>query len=242
MSVQTSIDPAKQAAGRRAAEFVSDGMMVGLGTGSTAEYAIRRLAERVREEGLRITAVPTSLRTELLATESGIPLVDINGVGHIDLTIDGADEIDHAFNMIKGGGGALLREKVVARASRLEVIVIDPAKLVDRLGRNWPVPVEVVPFGWAQTARALHALGCEATLRGSSPHDPDTRPYQTDNGNVLLDCRFSMINDPAGLEHAINLVPGVVESGLFIGLAHRLVIGHPDGACEVLERSDRSGA
>lgn len=242
MSAPTVADPAKAAAGRRAAEFVSDGMMVGLGTGSTAEYAIRRLAERVKEDGLRITAVPTSLKTELLARESGIPLVDINGVGHIDLTIDGADEIDHAFNMIKGGGGALLREKVVARASRLEVIVIDPSKRVVRLGRNWPVPVEVVPFGWAQTAKALHALGCEARLRGSSPHDPDARPYRTDNGNVLLDCRFTTIDDPAGLEHAINLVPGVVESGLFIGLAHRLVIGHPDGACEIIERSDRSVA
>jgi len=238
VSAPTVTDPAKAAAGRRAAEFVSDGMMVGLGTGSTAEYAIRRLAERVKEDGLRITAVSTSLRTELLARESGIALVDINGVGHIDLTIDGADEIDHAFNMIKGGGGALLREKVVARASRLEVIVIDPAKLVDRLGRNWPVPVEVVPFGWAQTARALHALGCEAKLRGPS----EDRPYRTDNGNVLLDCRFPIIGNPAELEKKINAVPGVVESGLFIGLAHRLIIGHPDGACEVLERSDRSGA
>jgi ribose 5-phosphate isomerase A len=238
MSVQTAIDPAKQAAGRRAAEFVSDGMMVGLGTGSTAEYAIRRLAERVREEGLRITAVPTSLRTELLATESGIPLVDINGVGRIDLTIDGADEIDHAFNMIKGGGGALFREKVVARASTLEIIVIDSAKLVTRLGERWAVPVEVVPFGWRQTAKLLHALGCEAKLRGPS----EDRPYRTDNGNVLLDCRFPAIGNPAELEKQINAVPGVVESGLFIGLAHRLVIGHPDGACEVLERSDRSGA
>ena len=232
MSLKTEIDPAKAAAGRRAAEFVSDGMMVGLGTGSTAEYAIRRLADRVKEEGLRISAVPTSLRTELLARESGIPLVDINGVGRIDLTIDGADEIDHAFNMIKGGGGALFREKVVARASKLEIIVIDPAKLVKRLGERWAVPVEVVPFGWAQTARALHALGCEARLRGSS----EDRPYRTDNGNVLLDCRFRTIDDPSELEKKINAVPGVVESGLFIGLAHRLVIGHPDGACEVRER------
>jgi len=238
MSVHTEIDPAKQAAGRRAAEFVADGMLVGLGTGSTAEYAIRRLAERVRGEGLRINAVPTSLRTELLARESGIPLVDINGVGHIDLTIDGADEIDHAFNMIKGGGGALFREKVVARASTMEIIVIDPAKLVKRLGERWAVPVEVVPFGWSRTARALHALGCETKLRGPS----EDRPYRTDNGNFLLDCRFTAIDDPAGLEHAMNLVPGVVESGLFIGLAHRLVIGQPDGGCEVRERNHRSTA
>jgi ribose 5-phosphate isomerase A len=238
VSAPTVTDPAKATAGRRGAEFVVDGMTVGLGTGTTAEYAIRRLAERVKEEGLRITAIATSLRTELLARESGIPLIDINGVGHIDLTIDGADEIDPAFNMIKGGGGALLREKVVARASRLEVIVVDPAKLVDQLGRGWPVPVEVVPFGWAQTARALHTLGCEAKLRGPS----EDRPYRTDNGNLLLDCRFQTINDPAGLEQRINAVRGVVESGLFIGLAHRLVIGHTDGACEVRERNTRSGA
>jgi ribose 5-phosphate isomerase A len=236
VSVQTAIDPAKQAAGRKAAEFVTNGMLVGLGTGSTAEYAIRRLAERVKTEGLQINAVPTSLRTELLARESGIPLVDINGVGHIDLTIDGADEIDHAFNMIKGGGGALFREKVVARASQLEIIVIDPAKLVNQLGERWAVPVEVVPFGWSRTAKLLHALGCEAKLRGPS----EDRPYRTDNGNFLLDCRFPSIDDPAGLEHAMNLVPGVVESGLFIGLAHRLVIGHPDGGCEVRERNHRS--
>jgi ribose 5-phosphate isomerase A len=228
-------DPAKEAAGNRAADFVTNGMTVGLGTGSTAEYAIRRLAERVREEGLRINGVPTSLKTELLARESGIPLIDINGVGHIDLTIDGADEIDTAFNMIKGGGGALLREKVVARASKFEIIVIDPAKLVKRLGERWAVPVEVVPFGWARTARALHVLGCEAKLRGPS----EDRPYQTDNGNYLLDCRFPRIDDPAELEQKINAVPGVVESGLFIGLAHRLIIGHPDGRCEVRERSGR---
>ncbi len=232
MSAPIATDPAKAAAGHWAAEFVTDGMIVGLGTGSTAEYAIRRLAERVKEEGLRITAVPTSLRTELLARESGIPLADINGVGHIDLTIDGADEIDHAFNMIKGGGGALLREKVVARASRLEIIVIDPGKLVKRVGERWPVPVEVVPFGWSQTARALRVLGCDAKLRGPSEDQPD----QTDNGNYLLDCRFPAIDHPAALEQKIDAVPGVVACGLFIGLAHRLVIGHPDGRCEVRDR------
>jgi len=207
-------------------------MTVGLGTGSTAEYAIRRLAWRVRDDGLRVSGVPTSLRTELLAQELGIPLVDINGVGHIDLTIDGADEIDSAFNMIKGGGGALLREKVVARASRLEIIVVDPAKVVKRLGERWPVPVEVVPFGWAQTARGLRALGCETKLRGVA----EDRPDRTDNGNYLLDCRFPVIDHPAELEKKINAVPGVAACGLFIGLAHRMVIGHPDGRCEVREK------
>ncbi|MEW6323842.1 MAG: ribose-5-phosphate isomerase RpiA [Nitrospirota bacterium] len=235
MNLQTAIDPAKAAAGRRAAEFVADGMIVGLGTGSTADYAIRRLAERVNMEGLRMRGIATSLRTELLAKELLIPVIDVNGVHRIDLTIDGADEIDRSFNMIKGGGGALLREKVVARASRLEIIVIDQAKLVDRLGARWPVPTEVVPFGWTQAARALRELGCEPKLRGSSGH----QPFQTDNGNYVLDLHFSRIDDPAGLERRINSVPGVVDCGLFIDLAHRLIVGHPDGRCDVIERSAR---
>jgi ribose 5-phosphate isomerase A len=231
VSLQTVVEQAKEAAGRRAAEFVRDGMVVGLGTGSTADYALRRLGERIKTERLRISGIPTSLRTELAARELGIPLIDFNGVTHVDLTIDGADEIDQSFNMIKGGGGALLREKIVARASGLEIIVIDAGKLVDRLGRGYPVPVEVVPFGWSQTARVLHDLGCEVKLRGSS-----TQPYQTDNGNYLLDCRFSAIDDPAGLERKIVALPGVIDCGLFIGLAHRLIIGHPDGGCDVRER------
>jgi ribose 5-phosphate isomerase A len=217
---------------------VTDGMIVGLGTGSTADYAIRRLAERVKDDGLRISAIPTSLRTELLANELGIPLVDVNGIHQIDLTIDGADEIDPDFNMIKGGGGALLREKVVARLTRLEVIVIDPGKRVDRLGRQWPVPVEVVPFGWTQAARALRGLGCDVRLRGPS----EEQPFRTDNGNYVLDCHFPRIDHPADLERRINAVAGVVECGLFVGLAHRLVIGSPDGRCEVIERSARSRA
>jgi ribose 5-phosphate isomerase A len=242
VSLKTAIDPAKAAAGRRAAEFVADGMTVGLGTGSTADYAIRRLAERVKTERLRISGIPTSLRTELLAKELGLPVIDVNGVHEIDVTIDGADEVDRSFNMIKGGGGALLREKVVARASKLEIIVIDAGKLVDRLGARWPVPVEVVPFGWAQTAHRLHALGCDVTLRGATPNDPNARPDLTDNGNYLLDCRFPRIDDPAALEQRINATPGVVDCGLFIGLAHRLVIGSPDGGCEVLDRGAPSFA
>ena len=211
-------------------------MVVGLGTGSTADYAIRRLADRVKSDGLRISGIPTSLRTELLARELGLPLIDINGIHQIDLTIDGADEIDPAFNMIKGGGGALLREKVVARASRVEVIVVDQGKRVDRLGQNFPVPVEVVPFGWTKAERSLRELGCEAKLRGSSAH----QPFQTDNGNYVLDCHFARIDDPAELERRINSTPGVIECGLFIGLAHRLVVGYPDGRCEVIEQRARS--
>lgn len=232
MSPPALVEQAKEAAGRRAAEFVQDGMVVGLGTGSTADHAIRRLGERMRDEGLKIQGISTSLKTELLARELAIPVIDVNGVTHIDLTIDGADEIDRAFNMIKGGGGALLREKLVARASRHEIIVIDQAKLVDRLGDRWAVPVEVVVFGWKQTARRLRELGCETKLRGVS----EERPDQTDNGNYLLDCRFPRIDDPAGLEQRMNAVPGVIECGLFIGLAHRLIIGRTDGSTDVREQ------
>lgn len=232
--LQTAIDPAKAAAGHRAAEFVTDGMIVGLGTGSTADYAIRRLAERIRSEKLRISGIPTSLRTELLAKELGIPVIDVNGVHQIDLTIDGADEIDPALNMIKGGGGALLREKVVARASRQEIIVADQGKVVKRLGERWPVPVEVVMFGWTQTVRRLQALGCDAKLR-----EAGGQAFQTDNGNYIVDCHFPHIDDPAKLEQAINSTPGVIDCGLFIGLAHRLIVGHPDGRCDVIEPGAR---
>ena len=233
MSTSAIIDPAKEAAGRRAVDDVKDGMIVGLGTGSTADYALHRLGERIRNERLNITGIPTSLRTELLARELGIPTVDFNGVTHVDVTIDGADEIDRAFNMIKGGGGALLREKLVARASRLEVIVIDPSKLVEQLGVAYAVPVEVVPFGWSQTAKALHALGCESKLRVQASN----QPYQTDNGNYMIDCNFPGIDDPAALEQRMNAVSGVVECGLFIGLAHRLIIGNSDGRTEILNCS-----
>jgi ribose 5-phosphate isomerase A len=154
-------------------------------------------------------------------------------VQRIDLTIDGADEIDHAFHMIKGGGGALLREKVVAAISRREVIVVGPEKVVARLGTTFALPVEVAPFARPVVARALTGLGCEPSVRRSK----DGAIYRTDNGNEILDCRFPQgIADAPGMEREIDAIPGVVESGLFIGLAHTLVIGHPDGRAEVRER------
>ena len=225
-------DP-KQIAGSRAADRVADGMILGLGTGSTVHFALLRLAERIRAERLRVRGVPTSLDTERKALELGIPLVALADVEHIDLTIDGADEIDGEFDMLKGGGGALLREKVVAALSQREVIVVGPEKVVARLGTTFALPVEVVPFARAPVARALAQLGCDPRVRARR----EGGVYLTDNGNEVLDCRFAHgIADAAELERTIDAIPGVVESGLFIGLAHALVIGHPDGRAEVRER------
>jgi ribose 5-phosphate isomerase A len=223
----------KEVAGRRAAEMIEDGMTVGLGTGSTVFFCLERLAERIREENLVVRCVPTSVDTETKAIERDIPLATLEEVASIDITIDGADEIDESFDMIKGGGGALLREKVVASVTRREVIVIGPDKLVDRLGRRFLLPVEVVPFARPTVVRRLKRLGAVPTLRMNS----EGGVYTTDNGNHILDCKFEDgIADAPALERDLALLPGVVESGLFVGLAHVLVIGHPNGDAEVRER------
>lgn len=222
----------KQAAGRRAAEFVEDGMIVGLGTGSTVHFTIEALGERVRD-GLAITGVPTSIDTETKARDLGIPLTTLEEVRSIDLTVDGADEIDPDFCMIKGGGGALLREKVVARISKREVIVADPSKVVDRLGLTFLLPLEIVPFARGPVSREIQALGAEPVLRLAG----QGAVYRTDNGNEVLDVRFpDGIADPPALERELAQIPGLVESGLFIGLAHVLVVGSEDGQVDVRER------
>ncbi|TJY42872.1 ribose-5-phosphate isomerase RpiA [Cohnella pontilimi] len=212
----------KRIAGEKAAEFVEDGMIVGLGTGSTAYWAVRRIGERVRD-GLRVQGVPTSERTRELALELGIPVVSLDDFPQLDLTIDGADEIDDNFHLIKGGGGALFREKVVALASRRLVIVADDGKWVGKLGA-FRLPVEVVPFGWRRTVRAVEATGCRAELRIEG-----TNPYETDNGNWILDCDFGTIADPAGLHHSLKRITGVVETGLFVGMADTVVLGTEAG-------------
>lgn len=216
----------KRTAGERAADHVSDHMIVGLGTGSTAYFAIVRLAERIRDEGLGIRGIATSERSAALARELGIPLTSFAEVLHIDVTIDGADEVDPAFNLIKGGGGALLREKLVASASATELIIVDEGKLRKRLGA-FPLPVEVVPFGWQLTRQCLEQLGCEAKFRSS-----DNGPFVTDNGNYILDCSFGAIDDPPALERRIVGTCGVVECGIFTGLATRIIIGKSDGGLE----------
>jgi len=217
----------KRLAGERAVDYVKDGMAVGLGTGSTVYYAIKNLAERV-QAGLKVRCIPTSRATEELARRLGIPLADLSQVRRLDLTIDGADEVGPECCLIKGGGGALLREKLVASASKEFIIVVDETKLVEHLGA-FPLPVEIVPFGWRVTLRRLEGLGCEAALR-----EQGGRPFTTDNGNYIIDCHFREIADPARLEQEIDLIPGVAECGLFIGLADRIIVGQEGNRVEEL--------
>lgn len=227
------VNEGKRAAGRRAAEFIEDGMIVGLGTGSTVLFTLERLAERIAQEGLEIRGLATSVDTETKAREMGIALTTFEEVQSIDLTIDGADEIDGGFQMIKGGGGALLREKVVAAASRREVIIVDRSKVVDRLGLGFLLPVEVVPFARHSVSGWLEQLNAVPNLRMSGGGEV----YRTDNGNEVLDCQFAEgIADPAMIERKLAAVPGIVESGLFVDLCHVLIIGDPDGGVEIREK------
>ncbi|MCB9914525.1 MAG: ribose-5-phosphate isomerase RpiA [Planctomycetes bacterium] len=223
----------KELSGRHAAELAESGMTLGLGTGSTVYFTLVRLAERIRDEGLDVRGVPTSVDTETKAREMGIPLVGLDEVDFLDLTIDGADEIDGEFHMIKGGGGALLREKVVASITQRQVIVVGRDKVVERLGLGFLLPVEVAPFAQPTVERALARLGCTPRMRLGE----QGAPFVTDNANRILDCKFADgILDPRRLEQDIDRIPGVVESGLFIDLAHVCVIGEADGTVEVREK------
>ena len=220
-----NLNSLKQQAGEYAAAFVQSGMIIGLGSGSTAIFATRRIAQRLQDGDLRdILAVPTSLATEAAAIELGIPLTTLADQPGIDITIDGADEVDPNFNLIKGGGGAHLREKIVAQATERLVIVVDDSKLVDQLGRTWALPVEVIPFGWQSQAAYLRSLGATPVLR----MDGD-QPYQTDQGNIILDCDFGPIPDPAALARKIRSRAGIVEHGLFIGMAKDVVVASKSG-------------
>ncbi len=226
------ITDAKRAAGRAAAEFAENGMVLGLGSGTTILFALERLGERIRKEGLSFRGVPTSRATEEAARKAGIPLAALEEVERVDLCIDGADEVDPALDLIKGGGGALLREKIVMSSSSFTVIVVDQRKLVPRLGEKFLLPLEVLPFGWNFTARAVKALGGEPMLRKNE----DGGFFRTDNGNFILDCRFPGIPDPSSLEGALDRVPGVLESGLFVGLAGVVLVGKEDGNVEEMRR------
>lgn len=219
---------AKRRAAEKAVEWIKDGMIVGLGTGSTAYWAICKIGERV-QEGLEIKAVASSKVTEQVAREVGIPLITLDEGGTIDLTIDGADEVDRDYNLIKGGGGALLREKILAYNSQTFLVVVDENKLVGTLGR-YPLPVEVVPFASGQTLRHLADLGCSAALRKE-----DDTLFTTDNGNYIVDCRFEQIPDPAALDIIIRTIPGVVETGLFVhNMVSHVVVGYHDGDVQVM--------
>ncbi|PWT72325.1 MAG: ribose 5-phosphate isomerase A [Bacteroidetes bacterium] len=218
----------KKIAADEAIKLVQNGMTVGLGTGSTAYYAIEGIGRRMREEGLTIRAIATSARSEAQAHSLQIPIVSFTDFDHLDLTIDGADECDYNLNLIKGGGGALLREKIVASNSRQLIIIGDKSKLVQQLGR-FPLPVEVVSFGLEKTFLKLKALGCQPTLRLA-----EGKPYVTDNNNFIIDCQFAAIPDPKALHDQINSIVGVVENGLFINLATQLIIASETGDIQTL--------
>jgi len=220
---------AKQAAAYKAVSYIQDGMTVGLGTGSTAYWAIHYLAERV-VQGLKIVTVATSESTASIAAGKGIKVSSLDSVEYIDIDIDGADEVDRQLNLIKGGGGALLREKIVAAASREFIVIADENKLVDTLGK-FPLPVEVLNFGREHTLRHLQQLGCRPVLR-----EKDGKVYITDNGHLILDCHFNAtIVDPALLAEQINAIPGVVENGLFVRMAKKVIVGYTDGSVKELE-------
>jgi ribose 5-phosphate isomerase A len=212
----------KEAAGRAAAKLVCDGNVVGLGTGSTAYFAVVALGERVKA-GLKIVGIPTSVQTADLARAVGIPLTTLDEHSEIDITIDGADEVDPKLNLIKGGGGALLREKVVASASKKMVVVADSAKIVPVLGR-FPLPVEVIAFARAVVEKKIATLGASPKLRTR----PDGSPYLTDNGNQILDCSFGGIADAWVLALELSNIPGIVEHGLFVGLAKLALVVRGD--------------
>lgn len=231
----TSRDAQKRSAAERAVEFVEDGMVLGLGTGSTVRFMLEILGERVRSGAIRdIAGVPTSHRTATLSRELGIPVTSLESEPRLDLTLDGADEVDPRLDLIKGHGGALLWEKIVATASDRLIIMVDETKLVERLGLEQTLPVEVVPFGWNTHLMALEELGAEVALRARE----DGEPYRTDSNNYILDCRFpDGIADAAAVARQAKQITGVVDTGLFLDMADRVVVGLY-GDARVLTRSE----
>ncbi|UCF38734.1 MAG: ribose-5-phosphate isomerase RpiA [Acidobacteriota bacterium] len=209
----------KELAAAKSLEFIKEGMTIGLGTGSTASYFIRMLGQKVRA-GFKVRAIPTSTRTKVLAAHEGIPLTDFDELSCVDVTIDGADEINPTFDLIKGGGGALLREKIVASVTGKLIIIVDSRKPVDLLGR-FPLPVEVVPFGWQVASERIKRLGARVELRTQS----SDQPFVTTEGNFILDCRFGEIPSPRDLSRELKQMVGVVEHGLFVDMAQIAIVG-----------------
>ncbi|MBS0152185.1 MAG: ribose-5-phosphate isomerase RpiA [Nitrospira sp.] len=218
------LESLKKAAALKAVEFVRDGMVVGLGTGSTAKHLVMALGEQVRA-GMKLRAVPTSLETAELARQVGISLIDTENRWEIDVAIDGADQVDPQFNLIKGGGGALLKEKIVAASAQQFIVMVDQTKQVPALGGSFPLPIEIIPFGWGSTAREIEAL-----TRGRVVlRERNGAPFKTEAGHLILDVHLDRIDQPAELETALNLIPGVVETGLFVNRTHLLIVGASDG-------------
>jgi ribose 5-phosphate isomerase A len=223
-------DEIKKKVGVYAADLVKQGMTIGIGSGSTVYWLIEELGNRVKQ-GLKITVIPTSLQTEQLTGKAGIPVSDLNNIDKLPLTIDGADEIDPQGRLIKGGGGALLQEKIVAAASDELIIIADSAKLVEQLGK-FPLPVEVIPFGYKQVRQKIIAAGfCkEISLRKKN-----REIFVTDHGHYILDCHFEKIADASALNISLHLIPGVVETGLFVSMASKAIIGYEDGKIESID-------
>ncbi len=220
----TDLDACKRAAALKAVEYVKDGMVVGLGTGSTAKHMVLALGEKVKA-GMRLRGVPTSQETAALAKQSGITLIDSNNRWVIDVAIDGADQVDPGFNLIKGGGGALLKEKIVAASANMFIVLVDYTKQVPVLGGSFPLPIEVIPFGWGSTAREIETLTkSRVVLR-----ERNGSPFKTEAGNLIVDVHLAQIDQPRNLEIALNQIPGVVETGLFVGRTDLLIVGTAHG-------------
>jgi len=230
MDNSAAVNGKKIAAGK-AIEYIRSGMTLGLGTGSTAYWAIQGIGAMVKD-GLSVRAVATSVQSDTLARELGIPMVPFAEIDRIDVTIDGADEVDAQLNLIKGGGGALLREKIVASATKFYIIIVDDTKLVQHLGK-FPLPVEVAPFGWELTERRLKELGAIPKMRMT-----DGQPFMTDNQHYILDCQFGLIKDPVALHRQVSDITGVMEDGFFIGMADIVIAGAPGGATRTISRSE----
>ncbi|WP_423410628.1 ribose-5-phosphate isomerase RpiA [Heyndrickxia sp. MSNUG] len=211
----------KKIVGEKAADFVKDGMVVGLGTGSTVFYTIQKLGQLVKD-GLSIKGIPTSVQTEELAKELGIPLTSFSEIESIDIAIDGADEVNSDLEIIKGGGGALLREKIIARAAKTFIVVADSSKRVEKLGA-FRLPVEVIPFGYEMTEKHIRAMGLVPEIRLNREN-----PFITDNGNYIFDCEISEHVQPEMLERMLNMIPGVVENGLFVGMTDLVITLNPE--------------
>lgn len=214
-------DELKRKAAVRAVDFIESGMVIGLGTGSTADYAIKEIGDKIQSGKLRnVVGIPSSERTAILARELNIPLTDLDAHPTIDLTVDGADEVDPDLNVIKGGGGALLREKIVAQASRRIIIIVDESKLSPQLGTKWALPIEVVPFARRTEQIYLESIGGSVTLRV----DENKSPFLTNQQNLILDTHFGQISDPGGLVSRLNIRAGIVEHGLFLGLVTDVIV------------------
>ncbi|NJL93396.1 MAG: ribose-5-phosphate isomerase RpiA [Anaerolineae bacterium] len=231
MRVSTDQTPFKQQAAEHAVlTFVRSGMVVGLGTGSTSLFAIRKLGARIQAGSLQdVVGIPSSSESAELARQAGIPLATLENHPQIDLTIDGADEMDPALNLIKGGGGALLREKMLIQASQQFVVIADASKQSSALGSHWPIPLEVIPFGWTSQVHFLEGLGGQPQQRMGA----DGTPYRTDQGNYILDCAFGPLEDPAKLARLLEARAGIVEHGLFLGLATCAIVAGPAGVQQI---------